>query len=85
LLDGMLAIDEFKELFSFRELPNENKYETLGGFVMASLDRIPQVTDHFEWEGLRVEVMDMDGRRVDKVLVTTLSIPSNQGGSAEEA
>ncbi len=85
LLDGMLSIDEFKELFSFSELPNENKYETLGGFVMASLDRIPQVSDQFEWEGLRVEVMDMDGRRVDKVLVTTLSIASNQGGTAEEA
>ena len=85
LLDGMLAIDEFKELFSFSELPNENKYETLGGFVMASLDRIPQVSDHFDLKGLRVEVMDMDGRRVDKVLVTTLSIASNQGGTAEEA
>ena len=37
-----------------------------------SLGRVPQSTDHFEWHGLRFEVMDMDGRRVDKVLVTTL-------------
>jgi MFS family permease len=42
------------------------------GFVMLSLGRVPQAADHFEWNGLRFEIMDMDGRRVDKVLVTTL-------------
>jgi len=72
LLDGMLDIDEFKELFHLGLLPNENDYETLAGFVMTSLGRIPQSADRFEWEGLRFEVVDMDGRRVDKVLVTTL-------------
>ncbi len=73
LLDGMLDVDEFKELFHLGSLPNEDDYETLGGFVMASLGRIPKATDQFEWQGLRFEVVDMDGRRVDKVLVTTLS------------
>ena len=72
LLDGMLDIDEFKELFRLGVLPNEDDYETLAGFVMASLGRIPQTADRFEWEGLRFEVVDMDARRVDKVLVTTL-------------
>ena len=72
LLDGMLDIDEFKELFHLGLLPNENDYETLAGFVMTSLGKIPQSADRFEWEGLRFEVVDMDGRRVDKVLVTTL-------------
>lgn len=72
LLDGMLDIDEFKELFQAGTLPNEDDYETLGGFVMASLGHIPQVSDQFEWEGLRFEVVDMDARRVDKILVTTL-------------
>ena len=72
LLDGMLDIDEFKELFHLGLLPNENDYETLAGFVMTSLGKIPQATDQFEWEGLRFEVVDMDARRVDKVLVTTL-------------
>ncbi|GAB4425071.1 MAG: hemolysin family protein [Anaerolineales bacterium] len=83
LLDGMLGIEEFKELFSYSTLPNENKYETLGGFVMAMLDRIPQVSDQFEWEGLRLEVMDMDGRRVDKVLVTTLPPLASQQENAK--
>ncbi|MGB7872779.1 MAG: hemolysin family protein [Anaerolineales bacterium] len=72
LLDGMLDIDEFKELFHLGLLPNEDDYETLAGFVITSLGRIPQSADQFEWEGLRFEVVDMDARRVDKVLVTTL-------------
>jgi putative hemolysin len=76
LLDGMLSVDDFKEIFSLRELPEEDSYETLGGFVMFSLGRIPQAADRFEWNGLQFEVMDMDARRVDKVLVATLGKPA---------
>ncbi len=72
LLDGMLEVDEFKEIFELKVLPHEDEYETLSGFVMVSLGRVPQTADQFEWNGLRFEVVDMDGRRVDKVLVTTL-------------
>ncbi|HSL31021.1 MAG TPA: hemolysin family protein, partial [Anaerolineales bacterium] len=72
LLDGMLEVDEFKEIFELPLLPHEDEYETLSGFVMMSLGRVPQPADRFEWHGLKFEVMDMDGRRVDKVLVTTL-------------
>jgi putative hemolysin len=72
LLDGMLANDEFKEIFNLRRLPDEEEYETLGGFVMLHLGRIPQSADLFEWNGLRFEVMDMDGKRVDKILVSTI-------------
>ena len=75
LLDGMLEVDEFKELFEFTMLPHEDEYETLSGFVMTSLGRVPQASDNFEWNGFRFEVMDMDGRRVDKVLVTLLPKP----------
>jgi putative hemolysin len=71
LLDGMLPNDEFKEIFNLRRLPDEEEYETLGGFVMLHLGRIPQAADLFEWNGLRFEVMDMDGKRVDKILVST--------------
>lgn len=71
LLDGALPIDEFKEIFSIRQLPAERKsgYQTLAGFVLSHLGRVPAETDNFEWNGLRFEVMDMDGNRVDKVLV----------------
>jgi putative hemolysin len=72
LLDGMLPNDEFKEIFNLRRLPDEEEYETLGGFVMLHLGRIPQAADIFEWNGLRFEVMDMDDKRVDKILVTTI-------------
>jgi putative hemolysin len=72
LLDGLLPVDDFKEIFHVDKLPHESEYESLSGFVMMSLGRVPQAADHFEWNGLRFEVMDMDGRRVDKVLVTTL-------------
>lgn len=71
LLDGMLAVEEFLELFNLEELEFEQRgsYQTLGGFVITHLGRIPAAADHFEWEGMRIEVMDMDGNRVDKVLV----------------
>jgi putative hemolysin len=71
LLDGMLPVEEFLELFGMEEWESEERgsYQTLGGFVITHLGRIPIAADHFEWQGMRVEVMDMDGNRVDKVLV----------------
>jgi putative hemolysin len=71
LLDGMLDVDDFKDIFNLRRLPDEDEYETLGGFIMIQLGRVPRAADRFEWNGLNFEVMDMDGNRVDKVLVTT--------------
>lgn len=71
LLDGLLPIEEFKTHLSLKMLPGEEegRYDTLGGFVMAQLGHIPKAADHFERDGFRFEVMDMDGKRVDKVLV----------------
>jgi len=69
LLDGMLSIDDFKEIFNLRHMPDEDEYETLGGFVMLHLGRVPDAADRFDWNGLTFEVMDMDGKRVDKVMV----------------
>lgn len=70
LLDGMMPIDEFKELFRIRELPGEEEdfYETLAGFVMMQLGEIPAEGLAFEWGGFRFEVAEMDGHRVEKVL-----------------
>ncbi len=50
----------------------------MGGFVITNLGRIPNATDYFEWQGMRFEVMDMDGNRVDKVLVVPVAAKSNQ-------
>lgn len=74
LMDGALLIDEFREILQMRRLPGEESgaFQTLGGFIMSFLGRVPSVGEHFEWNGLRFEVVDMDGRRVDKVLVSPL-------------
>jgi putative hemolysin len=71
LFDGMLPIDDLKKLLEITELPGEesNAYNTLAGFIMMHLGRVPAVADHFEWNGLRFEVVDMDRARIDKVLV----------------
>lgn len=71
LLDGMLPVEEFLELFGMEEWQPEERgsYQTLGGFVITHLGRIPAAADYFEWQSMRIEVMDMDGNRVDKVLV----------------
>lgn len=72
LLDGLMSIDELKDLFDKESLPDEEQedYHTLAGFVIASLGHIPAAAEYFEWGGLKFEVVDMDGIRVDKVLVT---------------
>ena len=70
LLDGSLLIDEFKEIFPVATRADEDRsYETIAGLVITQLGRLPRTADSFEWQGLRFEVVDMDGRRVDKVLV----------------
>lgn len=75
LLDGMLPVEDFFDLLDINELPGRTKgnYHTMGGFVITHLGRIPQSADYFELAGYRFEVMDMDGNRVDKVLVMPLS------------
>ena len=74
LVDGMLPADEVKALFDIRNLPGEGlgHYETLGGFAMTYLKRIPTEGDRFECCGLSFEVVDMDAHRVDKVLIRKL-------------
>ncbi len=74
LLDGSLDIGEFKALLEQRSLPEEASggFHTLGGFVLHMLGRVPSAGDHFHWNGLRLEVLDMDGKRIDKVLVSSL-------------
>jgi putative hemolysin len=70
LVDGLLAADELKDRLGLEELPREEEadYQTVGGMVMDVLGRLPTVGDRLEWEGHSFEVLDMDGRRVDKVL-----------------
>ena len=69
LLDGLVPVHEAAELLGVRRDRDESKdILTLGGMAMARIGRIPTAGDHFEWHGVRFEVVDMDGRRVDKLL-----------------
>jgi putative hemolysin len=74
LLDGMLHVDQLKELFDLEKLPDEDHghYHTVGGFVLTQMRRIPSAGQRFEWGKLSFEIVDMDGRRIDKILVTPL-------------
>ncbi len=71
LVDGSAAMEEVATHFGMDHLPDDEAgaYHTIGGFVMARLGRVPKTADTFEWSGMRFEVLDMDGRRIDKVLV----------------
>ncbi len=74
LVDGKMAVDDLEMLLDVDELPEEEaNYETVGGLIMAHYDRIPVAGDCFEWNNLSFEVMDMDGHRVDKVLVVPMN------------
>jgi putative hemolysin len=83
LVEGSASMEEVMTRFALEPLPAEEAgaYHTLGGFVMARLGRVPVAADHFEWGGIRFEVMDMDGRRIDKVLINRLSARRHDGTS----
>ena len=74
LFDGLIPMPELKDRLALKELPEEDKgrYNTLAGMVMLLLGRLPRTADAVEWQGWRFEVVDMDGKRVDKVLATAL-------------
>jgi len=74
LIAGSLPLDEFMDYMEVGEIDEEDQMgmNTVGGFVMAKIGTVPIEGQHFEWRGLRCEVVDMDGRRVDKILVTRM-------------
>ncbi len=74
LIDGRIAFDEFLRFFDLpdEDIHKENDFYTLAGFVLYHLGHIPVVGEKFTWNGLMIEMVDMDGRRIDKVLVAFL-------------
>jgi putative hemolysin len=75
LIDGSLSTDDLRELLLVGELPGEREHDfrTVAGMVMTALGHIPQTGEVFAWHGIRFEVVDLDGARIDKLLVTPAS------------
>lgn len=75
LMDGMLSVEKFKQIFELESLPDESKgdFNTLAGFVVMQLGYVPRSADYFEWQELRFEVVDMDRNRVDKIMVSQIA------------
>lgn len=74
LVSGAMALDAFTERFGL-QLAGDTDFTTAAGWVLAELKRLPSVGECFEAQGYRVEVIDLDGRRIDKILVTRLPDP----------
>lgn len=72
LLDGMLPVLDIKDCLSITELPEEGNYQTLNGLMMLLIGRMPLTGDKCQLQGWELEIVDMDGRRVDKVLASRL-------------
>jgi len=87
LVDGLLSIDELKDRIKLGRLPDEDEasYQTVAGLVMSELQRIPKAGEKFQVAGFEFEVVDMDGRRIDKVLVTRRAVDDEQTEGSEEA
>jgi len=70
LADGITPISDVQRSLELDSLPHAGQYDTLAGFLMVMLRRIPKRTDHVLWEGWRFEVVDVDSHRVDQVMIT---------------
>jgi putative hemolysin len=76
LLDGNIPIPELKDLLSLKTVPEEDKqhYHTLAGMLLLEMGRVPQTGEAITWEGWKLEVIDMDAKRIDKVLATWVEV-----------
>ena len=85
LLDGLIPIVELKDRLGFKTVPEEDKgrYHTLSGMMMWLLGRLPYTGDIATWESWRLEVVDLDGKRIDKVLA--IRLPEPEGDASGEA
>jgi len=70
LMDGITPIEDVLRALDLYDLPLQGEYETLAGFMMVTLRRVPRKTDHLSFGGFRFEVMDVDSHRIDQVMVT---------------
>jgi putative hemolysin len=80
LLDGSMPSDELRARLDLPEMPGAGTYHTVAGLMLALLQRVPREGDRIVWAGWRFEIVDMDGRRVDKVLASREDAGADGGG-----
>ena len=85
LVDGGISVETVRELFGGGKLPleDEHDYHTAAGMTIAWFGRIPNVGEHFDWAGWRIEVVDLDGPRIDKLLLQRIAEPAQDAGDGE--
>jgi putative hemolysin len=85
LLDGLIPVPELKDRLNLKTVPEEERgrYNTLSGMLMLMLERLPQTADRCEWGGWIFEIIDLDGKRIDKVLATQV-VEANAGAAGED-
>jgi putative hemolysin len=69
LLDGLMPVDDAERTLGLEGMGEEGDFNTIAGFVLNRLEHLPEAGEHFDWRDFRFEVVDLDGRRIDKVLV----------------
>ncbi|MBX9871850.1 MAG: hemolysin family protein [Burkholderiaceae bacterium] len=77
LIDGITPMTDVQRALGLEQLPQPEDYETLAGFLMVMLRRVPRRTDRVQWEGYSFEVLDVDSYRIDQVMVTRLAVPTD--------
>ena len=85
LIDGATPIDDLERVFDFGPLPEDETYETVAGFMMYMLRKIPKLTDRFVYEGYRFEVIDVERHRIDQILVTKVDDKKEQDSASEDS
>ncbi len=79
LIDGMVGLDELKQVLGLSHLTGQDAdFHTLGGYLMARLNRVPMIADRITTDGYQFEIVDMDGRRVDRVLISPVAAKSRR-------
>ena len=78
LVDGQCSFYDFLAYFNMEEVIPHTAYKTISGLILDELDHIPQTGEKLHWNRFTLEIVDMDGARIDKILVTPDTIPADE-------
>ena len=85
LIDGITPIEDVMRVLQLDDMPHDDEYETLAGFLMVMLRRVPRRTDTVNWNHYKFEVLDVDSYRIDQVMVTRMSTDAAESAAPAAA